>query len=152
MVMTYPAAVLVGSDVDAASAADVPDSVLPDPARIAKPDGRPGYRIACRRVAVRPGRVGNNRADCTDARQNFRRQWICAGPRAALRRPLRLLAAAECVADSGVIAPAAAVGPWRWCDSVGMPASVATEWRLVGMLRCSNGIASVQANTAFDSP
>jgi hypothetical protein len=143
-----PAAAFASSRAHNACADAAPDSVIPDPARDAKPSGIPGYKNACANAHGEGRKVRSNPADGTARPKNLRLGAVCAGPRAAHPRQLTPLSVHAAAVDGAVTVRAVAPCRDRSSDTAGSPSNTASVEPYVDMLYCKNGIANAAARKA----
>jgi hypothetical protein len=148
MLTKCPAVAVVCSDVRSGPGADVPASVLRDPAHVVTPSDRPHCKNACTSVHEEGKKGRSNRADHRAGPGNQHSQVLRAGPRTANSRQLTRFAARVVVADSAGSAPAAAHARDRWPDNVGSPATAATVVPPGDTLHCNNVLADAAARKA----
>jgi hypothetical protein len=148
IVTTCPAAAFPSSRAHNACDDAAPDSVIPDPARDAKPNGIPGYKNACANARGEGRKVRSNPADGTARLKNLRPGAICAGPRAAYPRQLTPLSVHAAAVDGAETVHAVAPCRDRSSDTSGSPSNAASVEHFVDRHYCKNGIANAAARTA----
>jgi hypothetical protein len=124
-------------------------SATPAGAHAVRLDGTRDYKTS----AGETGCFGRTVHSSPAARSNnFRRPRTCDSPRTGIRSPAVGSTVAQRACASGATARDDGIGPARWRDSVGWPATATTGGHPAGSRRCNSARVDAEAENAARTP